>query len=230
MRKDDIDHAVKAPPPTRGWTRNGQDRPRTPIRLPRLRGDGPADRHSPTADAPGLPRLRGDGPGAPVPVPTGHRRLPRLRGDGPVLVPSAPTPSPAPPPTRGWTQANVRSLQALLAPPPTRGWTLPTSDPYSWIRRRLPRLRGDGPHIGISASQHRSGSPAYAGMDPRRPCAAIPDTGSPAYAGMDPSATPMQMAFSRLPRLRGDGPSNGLARLSLKLAPPPTRGWTQFQA
>ena len=51
--------------------------------------------------------------------------------------------------------------------------------------------------------------------------------GSPAHAGMDPYATSPCAGTSRLPRARGDGPSNVQRVRSSVWAPPRTRGWTR---
>ena len=76
---------------------------------------------------------------------------------------------------------------------------------------RLPRPRGDGPHVGLAvlAAASRLGSPAHAGMDPPavRHFGLVGHGGSPAHAGMDPSASEIRVVV----------PDS---------APPPTRGWT----
>ncbi len=154
---------IRAPPHPRGWTHAysnpqgdsdgspapaGMDPPpdrrhhRT-RRLPRTRGDGPADRTLTIVQPKAPPHPRGwtqaerlqcrGTPGSPAPAGMDPRMftaentvgwLPRTRGDGPVAPNTALTAYGAPPHPRGWTRIHInRSKQ----------------------RSRLPRTRGDGP-------------------------------------------------------------------------------------
>ncbi len=80
----------------------------------------------------------------------------------------------------------VSLIPSSGAPPPTRGWTL--------------RHNVEGEAL--------EGSPAHAGMDPRKRL---------------PGASP-----NGLPRPRGDGPQCAPAWVASAVAPPPTRGWTRL--
>ena len=169
------------------------------MRLPRTRGDGPAevpiDRHCSRQMAP--PHTRG------------WTRCRVMNALGKSVSPGSPAhagmdPSEfrnsatagmkqAPPHTRGWTRAVwiQRPRRLPRAPPHTRGWTLTdTSCRNVGAHRWLPRTRGDGPLCpkGHRPPGQREGSPAHAGMDPSssmRPLAVTCDCGSPAHAGMD---------------------------------------------
>ena len=94
------------------------------------------------------------------------------------------------------------------------------------LRIWLPRLRGDGPsHMRGTTARSMAPPPTrgwtFAGNGRR------PDrNGSPAYAGMDPRRFPSECRWHRLPRLRGDGPRTRHAMAMRIGAPPPTRGWT----
>ncbi len=212
-----------APPPTRGWTPVGIERPL-------VGGGSPA--HA------GMDLVR------PAPDP-GRLGLPRPRGDGPSLTNMGCRTSRAPPPTRGWTPYLMRPDLVRGAPPPTRGWT-PTRpsrrrlfrgspahagmDPM-WKPPRspspgLPRPRGDGPLFSWSPSTDHRAPPPTRGWTGHPHGRCHPRHGSPAHAGMDPRRAGASCARARLPRPRGDGPPARLAKARIAWAPPPTRGWT----
>ena len=145
-------------------------------------------------------------------------------------------------------------------------------DPYLQLRdeglSRLPRTRGDGPWsfghciisrqapphtrgwtpTGARISSHSAGSPAHAGMDPRRESVVGPGRGLPRTRGdgperedglyFDARAPPHTRGWTpgkgrhrrhrgRLPRTRGDGPGAPGAAGADGAAPPHTRGWTR---
>ena len=93
---------------------------------------------------------------------------------------------------------------------------------------RLPRLLGDGPVVEFTEPIGTPAPPPARGWTRKPHLLAGRSIGSPACAGMDPSMTSIAFAASWLPRLRGDGPSDGGFFFVGSLAPPPARGWTQM--
>ena len=132
--------------------------------LPRLRGDGPFRSRREANDFWAAPPTRGwtqksrsgNWPARGCPAYAGmdpprwatHRgrdRLPRLRGDGPY-VPHLAHPHPqAAPPTRGWTSKWPVVPASSTGCPAYAGMDPRPTLSYQ-KNRRLPRLRGDGPH------------------------------------------------------------------------------------
>ena len=103
-------------------------------------------------------------------------------------------------------------------------------DPY-WASRSgtttgLPRLRGDGPQAIDSLRDELRAPPPTRGWTPGHRFAARRAAGSPAYAGMDPRRNSRTSRCIWLPRLRGDGPCGVVVARRQPQAPPPTRGWT----
>ncbi len=193
-----------APPRRRGWTERE-----------RWRGSG---RQGSPAQA-GMDRSSASLGSSP-------RRLPRAGGDGPCGRADGRRRCRAPPRRRGWTprrdlRARLRRgspAQAGMDPPPTR------SSPPS---ARLPRAGGDGPGDGQHRHRGRVAPPRRRGWtrthrgNGRRP------GGSPAQAGMDPRRADHRRASRRLPRAGGDGPYTACRRVEEAAAPPRRRGWTR---
>ena len=133
--------------------------------------------------------------------------------------------SSASPHTRGWTRLESGRVSDDLGFPAHAG--MDRDDASQRPRTaRLPRTRGDGPahYCGVCvdslASPHTRGwTRLAAGRDQAR-------VGFPAHAGMDPSPSTRQTAPPRLPRTRGDGPSQGFSSANPTMASPHTRGWT----
>ena len=197
----------RAPPPTRGWT---PLHPRHSVGLvgsPAYAGMDPVDR-----------KRRTRRPG-----------LPRLRGDGPVIETVTKLQERAPPPTRGWTRRMTTAMIAGEGSPAYAGM-----DPLRpcWMRGKcwLPRLRGDGPPISLLGRKVRKAPPPTRGWTQKDASNEHAIMGSPAYAGMDPAQPPCTDRYTRLPRLRGDGPSCSGSFGGGAEAPPPTRGWTRLCA
>ena len=154
-----------APPHTRGWSLRVRARHARPSGSPAHAGMvPPSDR---------APRWRA--------------RLPRTRGDGPA-PPTGPHRSGwAPPHTRGWSQVGMVQHVAKLGSPAHAGM-VPSTQGAPRRGAGLPRTRGDGPghggrsqdqfgapphtrgwsHVQIVARGGLVGSPAHAGMVPRR--------------------------------------------------------------
>ncbi len=193
----------RAPPHTRGWT----------VSSPR----GDTGRGGSPAHA-GMDLATVSTPAAPA-------RLPRTRGDGPLYAGSSPHPSSAPPHTRGWTLLGALHQRGHRGSPAHAGMDPDTlGDPGS--PGRLPRTRGDGPKLTTTRCRRRWAPPHTRGWTvvPRRVDEV--SAGSPAHAGMDPRRTTTAGRPARLPRTRGDGPGAVAGAEKVDVAPPHTRGWT----
>ena len=196
-----------APPHTRGWT---------PPRRVRHRGGDGSPAHA--GMDPGMRLRRGV-----------SCRLPRTRGDGPASAPRVSRGRWAPPHTRGWTRRGPRHRARTRGSPAHAGMD-PTPPPPRAPPPGLPRTRGDGPGGSLQraadlwAPPHTRGWTRGAGGTP------APLRGSPAHAGMDPRRGWPWAAAPRLPRTRGDGPRVGRLTRRGRRAPPHTRGWTSWPA
>jgi len=102
----------------------------------------------------------------------------------------------------------------------------PAGYPIGSPAYRLPRTRGDRPlprGIGLPgerAPPHTRGSTLTATPP------AMPGVGSPAHAGIDPLTEETESIITRLPRTRGDRPTDDVRSVLRDLAPPHTRGST----
>ena len=154
---------ISAPPHTRGWTRRGRHvvelvggspahagmdpwrrSPRhRQIRLPRTRGDGPAEYLGGLLASRAPPAHAGMDPNSSA-APTRTSRLPRTRGDGPFHHHHRRGSRMAPPHTRGWTLARVWTPRLLCGSPAHAGMD-PVARAALRCQPRLPRTRGDGP-------------------------------------------------------------------------------------
>ncbi len=156
-----------------------------------------------------------------------RRRLPRAGGDGPYSGCLLWGSNPAPPRRRGWTRpcdhdghpAGGSPAQAGMDPPPPPGLTR---------TRRLPRAGGDGPCPSAPIQVPQRAPPRRRGWTQRRLTRRGSARGSPAQAGMDPRRCGRCEASVRLPRAGGDGPFRWTVVHGLSLAPPRRRGWTEF--
>ena len=116
---------------------------------------------------------------------------------------------PAAPPTRGWT-LNEEAQQAIRIGCPAYAGMDPCCALGYCACERLPRLRGDGPlKIAVPDGVYWAAPPTR-GWTPERPRHWSGSPGCPAYAGMDPLSILTTRLLTRLPRLRGDGPQEGL--------------------
>ena len=104
--------------------------------------------------------------------------------------------------------------------PPKRG--------TSTFKIRLPRTRGDGPSDCETYPRQAKASPHTRGWTASGAIADITSSGFPAHAGMDPRSSELRSRTSRLPRTRGDGPTDGTDRRTDGEASPHTRGWTRL--
>ena len=198
---------VRAPPPTRGWTLVTPSLHRSKIGSPAHAGMDP-DRLPRRIIATWLPRPRGDGP----------RRESRFW-----------TSEAAPPPTRGWTLAEMPAPRGQHGSPAHAGMD-PEIDRVETDLRGLPRPRGDGPSAECAGGFGDLAPPPTRGWTWSTEDTYATDTGSPAHAGMDPTRCAPPDLDQWLPRPRGDGPEFEEVQLGWLEAPPPTRGWTRHAA
>ncbi len=158
-----IARAGAAPPLTRGWTQS------PPCGPPPRHGSPAHAGMDPSKSKNSVPRLW----------------LPRSRGDGPLACPPAPPLPGAPPLTRGWTPTTSRTT-----PPPPGSPAHAGMDPKAvgrcLVRGRLPRSRGDGPHDDDDVSASLPAPPLTRGWTHVDGSCTCPRDGSPAHAGMDP--------------------------------------------
>ena len=140
--------------------------------------------------------------------------LPRTRGDRPMWASLSLAIAKAPPHTRGSTLWGLLVLRLSHGSPAHAG-----IDPRVMVRYLerlgLPRTRGDRPHASqdrdrpVVAPPHTRGS-----THPDQWC---PDLagGSPAHAGIDPQQATTTLAWSWLPRTRGDRPTWASCNLAI---------------
>ncbi len=197
------DQRVRAPPRSRGWTRD-DGRARLPVH--------------------GSPALAGMDPYRWKMTPSGIR-LPRARGDGPYVDATTASLYQAPPRSRGWTLPAVGFSGHGRGSPALAGM-----DPSCRIDRegsmRLPRARGDGPRPGGDSRRADAAPPRSRGWTRKSLSRASVNHGSPALAGMDPTTRANADSAIGLPRARGDGPISAPERPKSVEAPPRSRGWT----
>ena len=221
---------------------------RTPLGLPRERGDGPAPRRPLCASSAAPPRTRGwtgvdvlhepQVIGSPAnagmdPSPDGpaknDRGLPRERGDGPTHPVDRRGRIEAPPRTRGWTLRSGREVPIDAGSPANAGMDRSTR-PAAARSSRLPRERGDGPwHFRLRTTCIMAPPRTRGWTQPVSTLARAPG-GSPANAGMDRATGRRIRVRSWLPRERGDGPASWPLTTRPPTAPPRTRGWTAPRA
>ena len=197
------------------------------LRLPRMRGDGPCRAllrlFRPMAPPhargwsldPGLRHHRGDGSPAcagMVPRRQGglmkYPRLPRMRGDGPACGHAVQFEAGAPPHARGWSHGPSIGRADVEGSPACAG-IVPSPSGSSGRHRGLPRMRGDGPGTCGGSATGGAAPPHARGWSPVPLPLVGQVEGSPACAGMVPCPRSYPLAWRRLPRMRGDGPTSG---------------------
>ena len=154
------------------------------------------------------------------------KRLPRVRGDRPHKPGRLHVIFAAPPRTRGSTRARQPAASAAQGSPAYAGID-PSSNTPCARAARLPRVRGDRPvppsstpFVGQAPPRTRGSTPVYQ----RRRSGQY---GSPAYAGIDPKKPKKMPAICGLPRVRGDRPDFTVFVVLTHKAPPRTRGSTR---
>ncbi len=213
-------------------------------RLPRTRGDRPAERLMADPEFLAPPHTRGSTPtmtistategGSPAHAgidPEGDRvhhvglGLPRTRGDRPAHGASATISTLAPPHTRGSTRRVGAGVHVGGGSPAHAGID-PSAPRAATSCRRLPRTRGDRPDgQGVARPQLRA-PPHTRGSTPCCAFGRRVGSGSPAHAGIDPAIDRLEQRTLGLPRTRGDRPVVPALRDVDRGAPPHTRGST----
>ena len=229
-----IDPDPRASPCRRsGLPRTRGDRPRSAItHLPSLRAPPHTRGSTHHADVPG--RVE---PGSPAhagidpccsAATAGSRRLPRTRGDRPQSVVLEDALAVAPPHTRGSTPHPRRAEEGPAGSPAHAGID-PRQGARSLRCRGLPRTRGDRPEIRSAIASTASAPPHTRGSTHRAEHRRQHEDGSPAHAGIDPRRRARPCDGTRLPRTRGDRPSCAPRQSCARRAPPHTRGSTHRQ-
>ncbi len=203
---DPQDVVDQAPPPTRGCTRG-------------CGWSWTGSRGSPAHAGMHPPTIRFQTP---------VTRLPRPRGDAPSFDPLVAALTEAPPPTRGCTLEFTQPQPERLGSPAHAGMHPSSGAPHG-VDDRLPRPRGDAPDIEATLRKARAAPPPTRGCTRAGRCGSIFGGGSPAHAGMHPRRTRSWVASDGLPRPRGDAPGSRILRTPGRLAPPPTRGCTRVR-
>ena len=213
-------------------------------RIPRTRGDGPGieygvDRRMEDSPHPrgwtrGLDALLRPAPGFPAPAGMDPRqphrtrsgsRIPRTRGDGPEPNADTRPDSRDSPHPRGWTGRRPEPPWIDGGFPAPAGMD-PAGGPRRSRRSRIPRTRGDGPAPRSAPSATKRDSPHPRGWTRGVGHARDARGGFPAPAGMDRDQAWPMVGAQRIPRTRGDGPSDRVSPHVLSRDSPHPRGWT----
>ena len=151
--------------------------------------------------------------------------LPRTRGDQPPTRTRLRVISAAPPHTRGSTSRQRPRWTALTGSPAHAGINL-ILKPVCVGRSRLPRTRGDQPASSGKKPNGKSAPPHTRGSTRSSAITLKQDVGSPAHAGINPRRADAASEKIRLPRTRGDQPLIETNKGASLEAPPHTRGST----
>ncbi len=200
---DCIEQGKLVPPRPRGWSL------RRLLYLSRWRGSPASAGMVPSHAPPGchkdwFPRVRGDGP-----------YLKALRMDIPKV----------PPRPRGWSLCGAWAGALGVGSPASAGM-VPTSPRALSRVPRFPRVRGDGPAVGIQSQNASTVPPRPRGWSPDLCDSAARTSGSPASAGMVPFRPRIYSWSQRFPRVRGDGPHGFDPTWMPSQVPPRPRGWS----
>ena len=195
---------VSVPPPTRGWSQVSHRLESGVFGSPAHAG---MVRRSPTCTAP-------------------KAWFPRPRGDGPYVYDVRSRKTLVPPPTRGWSRANITELETRRGSPAHAGMVPGDDDEWGDVFG-FPRPRGDGPVLENAPLFSYVVPPPTRGWSVERRELEAGGAGSPAHAGMVPGVRPCARSRARFPRPRGDGPHAAYCKKHKELVPPPTRGWSR---
>ena len=158
--------------------------------------------------------------------PAASRRLPRARGDRPQVLPRAQRRGEAPPRTRGSPRDGLGKRHPVAGSPAHAGIAPGRARPRA-PGPRLPRARGDRPSTPYSSRPRKLAPPRTRGSPRHLPPVRHADAGSPAHAGIAPRRPGRSRRRARLPRARGDRPFSPSLTASQSSAPPRTRGSPQ---
>ena len=151
--------------------------------------------------------------------------LPRIRGDRPSDGALDVVGGEAPPHPRGSTLAALLRHGIRRGSPASAGID-PSTAPTTPSRSGLPRIRGDRPQLRSDSSRSRMAPPHPRGSTAMAEIGGAGVAGSPASAGIDPRRSRPRQTVMRLPRIRGDRPSSGGTSAVNWPAPPHPRGST----
>ncbi len=153
-------------------------------------------------------------------------RFPRARGDAPFGFQHGLMISSVPPRTRGCTQLRAGLSRAVPGSPAHAGMH-PGAGTGAGVGIWFPRARGDAPTTRQADLVFIEVPPRTRGCTPGRASVLAPSRGSPAHAGMHPRRSGTSSSCSRFPRARGDAPGTGDCQRPLRAVPPRTRGCTR---
>ncbi len=160
-----------------------------------------------------------------APAPSRRRWFPRARGDAPIAADAGVRPSMVPPRTRGCTLEVPLHVPELAGSPAHAGMH-PSGPGRRSTARRFPRARGDAPVSLYPLYDWNLVPPRTRGCTVRgRTRAAVP-RGSPAHAGMHPRRSAPRASGRGFPRARGDAPRSATGARARTRVPPRTRGCT----
>ncbi len=192
-------------PASAGIDPPGQTRACGRSRLPRIRGDRPAEGVGVYDVFVGSPASAGIDPHREIDQ-VGRERLPRIRGDRPKHGELDGAAEEAPPHPRGSTHRGPFMVLSGAGSPASAGIDpTPTSLPSGCSR--LPRIRGDRPVQAWSCAPHSLAPPHPRGSTLKGAVGRLRVAGSPASAGIDPSRGRSRYPLAWLPRIRGDRPA-----------------------
>ena len=152
-------------------------------------------------------------------------RLPRTRGDRPARQRLGKRTVTAPPHPRGSTPDAIRTALRCRGSPAPAGID-PMPSPRASASCRLPRTRGDRPRLSDARPPVPRAPPHPRGSTLALSAAVHFKEGSPAPAGIDPRRPSPSRPRRRLPRTRGDRPLAGSGQRFTGPAPPHPRGST----
>ncbi len=148
-----------------------------------------------------------------------------MRGDGPSNSVAAIWRGMCSPHARGWTADGPAGALERDVFPACAG--MDRRDHWTCTcRRSVPRMRGDGPAPWHPCGRALPCSPHARGWTGIRAGDLGVDRVFPACAGMDRRIQAMISASIRVPRMRGDGPSNERGYRDDHSCSPHARGWT----
>ena len=191
----------RSPPRSRGSALHMELEFARPAVSPALAGIGPRARRL-RSTVPSLPRARGDRPVHSLDLSRRRWSPPRSRGSA----------------ARDRSAGGARGVSPALAG--IGPWT-PASRPTG---SRLPRARGDRPHIATVQGFGQLSPPRSRGSARGRQEAAGPEHVSPALAGIGPAPRTARASRPGLPRARGDRPAKATCGVPLNASPPRSRG------
>ena len=211
--------------------------------VPRPRGDGPLasalsftelKRSPPARGWPGGHCVRVRGPRA-FPARAGMARsacrrppaarcVPRPRGDGPSNAAAPPSIGSRSPPARGWPD-HARLYRREAAAFPARAGMARRAPKRRRRSPGVPRPRGDGPARVEMTGTVDGRSPPARGWPDEQIGSRVAVAAFPARAGMARTAPVEPAPARRVPRPRGDGPSERVGPSTIIGRSPPARGW-----